>query len=147
MEKKPDRVEMNICETQAMLYEAAARIGYDLKSFSEYFLNSEFCSRSMDTSYSRYQMADPGEIMDFLDMDSVRKTNICQSKGEAYWIGFMYRYLYYCLGKTSRQLMQEYPFRLMCRVYPGLHTLDEEMAADILTEGNTQKESKTIRTE
>lgn len=50
------------------------------------------------------------------------------------WIGFTYRMLYIETKIPSAELCNIVSFDAMCGYYPGLHTLDEEMAIDIICE-------------
>ena len=79
------------------------------------------------------------ECLDFIMpeiQDKVHKleNNMYFSKYIAEWIGFMYRYLYIYSGIKSYELKSDIPFDLMCKYYPGMHTIDEESAAEIMIE-------------
>lgn len=133
-----DMIEYSICRTQGDLYEWAAQAKLIFPDFSDLYMNSDFCRRSMDTSYSRFQLREPGEHMEFLEMEI---PDICNHKylgneqfheDVAYWIGFMYRYIWFGTKLPSREIVSKYPFAKMCNWYPGLHTLDEEDAYNII---------------
>lgn len=49
-----DGIDYKICRTQQRLYEYAARHGYEIEQFSNFFLSSDFCSRAFDVLYSRF---------------------------------------------------------------------------------------------
>lgn len=166
-----DGVEYEICNTQGNLYEFIAKKGFDIERFSGLYLQSDFCRRAFDTIYSRFQLADELECMDFIvpelkgkfpefddgcitedydripenakpqgallamgPKDPLHKPESCFSPDAAYWIGFTYRQLYIETGTSSRELSERLPFDAMCRYYPGLHTVDEEMAVSIICE-------------
>ena len=61
-----DGIDYKICRTQQRLYEYAARHGYEIEQFSNFFLSSDFCSRAFDVLYSRFQLETPVECMDFI---------------------------------------------------------------------------------
>lgn len=107
-----------------------------MEDFSKKYLASGFCSKAMDTLYSRYQMDDPEEILDHLQKEFQLK----EADGKyldpdaAFWIGWTYRQMYFRTGKKSAELNQLVSFEQMAMWYPGLHTIDEEMAADLIEE-------------
>jgi hypothetical protein len=135
----PD-IQNEICITQQDLYEHAALHQYNMPVFSDMYLQSDFCRRAMDTIYSRFQLADPLEILDFLLPEIGPEDKLKYQDGEwfnrdvAAWIGFMYRLLYFKTGISSKELSQKVTFGGLCAAYPGLHTIDEDQAADILIE-------------
>lgn len=158
-----DGIDYKICQTQGRIYELIADNGYDVPLFSSLFLQSDFCRRSFDTIYSRFQLADELECMDFIipeiqdrfpgiksnpiytdggahiaddvPIEYFRKyPDTCFSPDVAYWIGFTYRQLYIETGTYSSELAERLSFGAMCRYYPGLHTVDEDMATDIICE-------------
>lgn len=49
------QVNENICETVGKIYKIF-NLKYDIKSFSDLFLKSDFCKREFDTRYSTFQM-------------------------------------------------------------------------------------------
>ncbi len=129
-------VEYIICRNQGELYRYIARHGYDLKAFSDAYLTSDFCRRAFDTTYSRFQFADEEECLDFIWPEIGEVPSLpdgqCFEPDVAFWIGFVYRQLYIKTGVCSRELLRKLPFEKMCGYYPGLHTIDEDMAIDII---------------
>ena len=132
-------VEYDICQTQGWIYKLAAKMGYDMKLFSDMYLKSDFCRRAFDTKYSRFQLSDAEESMDFI----LPEIGNCIKKMEqdeifspdvAEWIGFVYRQLYIETQIPSKVLQETVSFTSMCRYYPGLHTIDEENATEIICE-------------
>lgn len=132
-----DDMQARICQTQADLYEWAADEGYQFPAFSDIYLRSDFCKRAMDTTYSRFQLREPLEHLDFLIPENPQ-LNSCKSDeakfdgAEAYWIGYIYRALYYETGKESKVLSYDYPFEKLLARYMALHTIDYSMAVDII---------------
>ena len=127
-----DSMQYRICETQAELYEYAAIHGFNVPDFSDTYLKSDFCKRAMDSSYSRFQLQCPEEILDFFQYDTIRDSGV--SGPVAYWIGFTYRQLAFETGLPSKDLLDLYPFSLMLSMYPGMHTQDPEYVGDVLLE-------------
>ena len=113
-------VELDICRNQGKIYRKVARDGYDMAIFSEEYLKSDFCRRSFDTVYSRYQYADELECLDFILPEigekMVKYPNQFFDEDVADWIGYMYRLLYYDTKTQSRILADQVPFSLMCNL-------------------------------
>lgn len=136
-------MEYEICRTQGMLYETAADQQYDIHDFSNQYMRSRFCNKRMDTLYSRYQMADPEEIMDFLDVQNVKKLNGYFDRNIAFWIGFTYRQLWFETAVASKNLVTIIPFQQMLAYYPGMHTIDEDQASEIIAQNHHLSIRKT----
>ncbi len=49
------------------------------------------------------------------------------------WIGFTYRQLQIETGLHCRDLWEQVPIDKLIRAWPGLHTVDEDMVAKIIT--------------
>lgn len=130
-------VEYGICETQGDLFRYVANEGVDMEWFATQYLSSDFCRRSMDTVYSRFFTADELEHLDFIipEIGPLKKNPYGYFDGNvAFWIGFTYRQLQIQTGVFSKDLVNRIPFVKLCNAYAGLHTVDEEMATDILCE-------------
>lgn len=48
------------------------------------------------------------------------------------WIGFTYRQLHFASGLSSQELAERIPVDRLLIAYPGLHSVDEDMASDII---------------
>ena len=130
------KIQEIICETQGNIFRCANELGYDMDKFVPAYMQSRFCERSMDTVYSPFQMADPEECLDFI-LPEINVPKLPQPKYRAdilYWIGYTYRHLYFSLNKTSKEIGNRVSFISMLAYYPGLHTVDEDMAVDIINE-------------
>lgn len=117
------------------LYVLASHMGYDLKSFSDLFLTSHFCERSFDTEYSRFQNEEEDVSMEYLLREispNKTKTDAIIDDNIAFWIGFIYRFLYFQTGTPSSKLKEKVPFDYLERKAYGLLTLDEEEAVGII---------------
>lgn len=130
-------VEWTICRNQGKIYKLALALKYDIEDFSNKFLASEWCQRTMDADYSWYQMADAEDCMYYFLKDEEltfkeKEQNI--SSDIVTWIGFMYRYLVLAMGITSAKAVQNVSFEDMVAWYEGLHTVDPDMAVDIIKE-------------
>lgn len=129
-------IQYDICRTQEDIYRWAAERKYDIKRFSNEYLSSDFCRRAMDSFYSRFQLCDPDECMDFVTPEiggaDKFQSELYFDEDVAGWIGWMYRFLAFETKLSSKELNSKVPFDAMCRYYPGLHTVDEDMAVDII---------------
>ena len=145
-----NRDEYGICKNQARLYRFVARKGVDMEWFSENYLRSSFCKRAFDTIYSRFQTADELECLDFimpeLGAPKMMENGYMFEPDVAEWIGFTYRQLYIETEIPSANLVEKADFATMCRYYPGLHTIDEEMATDIICENKGLKKLERFQT-
>ncbi len=134
-------IDYEICKTQQQIYEYMASEHYDMEVFSNAYLSSVFCKRSMDTEYSRFQVADALECADFY-MPEIESQLVKFSDNRTFdiaiagWIGFTYRQLYIETGVYSAELIKIVPFEIMCQSYYGLHTIDEENAVDIIIDNH-----------
>ena len=84
-------VDYDICKTQGSIYRQMAWDSYDMKEFSNLYLHSNFCERAFDTIYSRFQIADRLECLDFImqEISPVPKNKDGYfDEDVAYWIGF-----------------------------------------------------------
>ena len=125
-----------ISETQGLLYSAVASQGVDMQEFSRLYMHSEFCKRSMDQT-SRFQYDDDDVILFYLQKeigDTLPKYGGSKSFDDnvAYWIGWTYRYLFYCCDCSSQEIADKIDFAKMVSYYPGMHTIDEDNAAEIM---------------
>lgn len=131
-----DGIYYDICMTQSRIYRYVAQCGYEVKRFSDAFLASDFCRRAFDTIYSRFQLEDVFECMDFIvpeiQNDLIVSHNLYFDEDVAAWIGFTYRQLYIETEVNSSRLVTVVSFQTLCDYYAGLHTIDIEDATDII---------------
>lgn len=131
-------IDIDICNTQARIYKYICQEKYNVEQFSDAYLQSDFCNREMDAKYSHFQLESELECLDFIMPEIkkyVSKTNT-QTFDEdvAFWIGYMYRYLQLYTKTDSKSLQQKLSFKKMCEYYPGMHTIDDQSAAQIILE-------------
>lgn len=134
-------VEYDICRTQERIYEEMAKQGYEMESFSDAYLSSDFCNREMDAQYSHFQLEDFGTCSCFFmpqieDKLKMLPDDYMFNLDVAAWIGFTYRQLNIVTGTPSAELVKIIPFEMMCACYAGLHTIDEDMAVERLIEAH-----------
>lgn len=129
--------ERFICEQQQALYQYVQELGMDVLKFSDRFLRSRFCNNSLDKPYSVDQFADIGDWIDFLEAEGcyVGADPFPQQRvtaEEAGWLGYTYRQLHFATGLKGMELAEMVPAKRLVIAFPGLHTVDEEMAVEII---------------
>ena len=140
--RRTTSVHYEISNTQGEMYKRMAQLGYDIEDFSDVYLQSEFCKRAFDTDWSYYQLLSGRECLDALFYDTPmtkKRESGYFDEDVAYWIGFTYRLLYIETKVPSSELVNIVTFESMCKYYPGLHTIDEEQAIDIICEDHNLK--------
>lgn len=128
-------IENMICCTTGKLYVMANNMGFNMNNFSDLFLTSKFCSHAFDSPYSRFQTEDEDVSMDYLLKEispQKEKSNEMLTEDAAFWIGFIYRYLYFKTGIQSSILKDKVTFEYLQRKFYGLSTIDEKNAVDII---------------
>ena len=126
-----------ICCQQRELYEYAQQEGADVFTFSNRFLRSTFCNRSLDQPYSVDQFADVVNWVEFLAKEGcfIEKADATKAEvtlEEAGWLGFTYRKLHFATDLPSSRLAELVPPERLLRSFHGLTSCDEEMQAEII---------------
>lgn len=131
-----DHVQRYICSQQQELYEYAQQNNADIRRFSDDFLNSDFCNRSLDQPYSADQYMDIMNWLEFLEQNGIYLSEYRTATPLPFqlagWLGFTYRQIQIETKISSRELAKRIPIDRLIIAYPGLHTVDEEMASEIL---------------
>jgi hypothetical protein len=126
-------LQYRICQTQADIFEYIATHNCDIDDFIKNYMNSDFCFYQMDTSYSRYQLHDVLECLDFICSEfSLLPQKEFINPAICYWIGFIYRGLWFKTQIPSKKLIKIISLQEMKESYIGLHTLDEDIQLNIL---------------
>ena len=134
-----DDIHRYICKQQQELFEYVQAHNADVIFFAEAFMKSDFCNRSLDKPYSVDQYADIMNWLEFLEWEKITVRAVLQQQRPvsfrvAGWLGFTYRQLQIETGLQSRELWEKVPIERLIRAWPGLHTVDEDMAAEIIME-------------
>ena len=131
--KDTDRIT---CRNQQEFFELMTQRGIDMYTFIPDFLNSDFCNRELDADYSVFQWADAEDWLDFLQNEiSLTPNPLIKEKIPpkiAGWIGFTYRQIQINTKKNSKEIIRKVPLQNLLNAYAGLHTVDEEMAYEII---------------
>ena len=134
-------LQLTLCDTQAQLFELAAKEGYSSESFIKSFMTSEV-SADMDKDFHHVQWAGKAYILSRM-MDEI-PDQLCKN-GEIYddeslyWMGYIYRYWNLYTGESSRQIYKQAPAKTMNSMYLMYHTMSPEMAIDRLKESYRDK--------
>ena len=134
-------VELSIpferCNKQGKIFAIANRLGCDLEGYAARYMTSELATSGRDDDYAYYQIASPSYSLDLIDDEellSEEAPNGKYSNGEAYWIGFFYKYLSLALAARGDAVIKIIPFGRMHELYNELHALPKETAGTKLLE-------------
>jgi len=133
------QVNENICETVGKIYKIF-NLKYDIRSFSDLFLKSDFCKREFDTKYSTFQMDEDASEWYIL---KELKDKLIPKKQSTYdctveWIGYIYRYIFLYTGIQSNKLAEIISFDYLYNNYILLSNMDNTDALNIILEDNKQ---------
>jgi hypothetical protein len=143
-DRRLDHIEYTTCDVFGSIFEYVA-VKDTFDSFCRFvpaFLKSDFVRRQWDTEYSRYQYHDAEENLDFAIPEVCSSVALKKAKEDdtvfrrevAYWIGFTYRQLHLFTGLSSAELSSRVTLHDMCNLYPGMHTVDWDMAGQLIIE-------------
>lgn len=129
-----DDITYEICETQGNIFEYIADRQYDMQEFIPKYMMCDWTRRQMDTKYSRYQIREPEECLDFIlpEIGNIQKIDGYYDGGAAFWIGFLYRAIYFATKLPSSIIIKKLPLEEMYQLYPGFHTMDEGMQLELI---------------
>ena len=136
-----------VCKVQGEIFCEANRLGYDMEDFTKKYLTSNFCANCMDTLWSVYQIWWPIEsIYELQEEVTIKETPLCLTCIDAiFWIGYMYRMMYYLYGINSKQLFYRLPFRKMLAYFDSLHTMSYEQACATILENDFSEFMESTR--
>lgn len=120
-------VGYQICMAQSKLFVYAIEQDYDDDDFIQQYMNSEFCNKKMDASYSWFQLMNAAYNMSYLldEIDPI-KSNMHYDLDTIAWVGWMYRYIQLRLEIPSREIYKTLPLSDMLLYYKGMRTEDAE---------------------
>ena len=134
-------VELSIpferCNKQGKIFAIANRIGCDLEGYAERYMTSDLATSGRDDDYAYYQIASPSYSLDLIEDEELQDEEPTDGKyanGEAYWVGFFYKYLSLALSMRGEALLQKIPFAKMHEFYLAFSGLPKESAGKKLLE-------------
>lgn len=127
-----------VCNVFGEIFCDANEYGFDMDDFTKKFLTSNFCARCMDTLWSVYQIWWTSESISELQEEvSIKKiSSTLKCRDTLYWIGYIYKLMYYSYGITSKELYVKLPFKKMMYYFYSLHVMSYEQACSEIFEDN-----------
>ena len=119
------------CNKQGKIFAIANRLGYDLEGYAERYMTSDLATSGKDDDYAYYQIASPSYSLDLIEDEELlmeKPTDGKYSNGEAYWVGFFYKYLGLALSLRGKALFEKLPFAKMHEFYQSYGGLPKETA-------------------
>jgi len=123
-----------VCVSQGLVFAYANDNGYDMATFTEEFLCSDFCRREWDADSSWYQFAHATQTMKFLIKECHLKKGKTYAHDVMYWVGYMYRLMAQTYHLPSRIVFQHISFDHMLDGFLSYHILAFTVAAKYLHE-------------
>ena len=110
-----------ICQQQARLFKYAVEHGANVYTFANDFLSCRFCERAIDIPYSVHQYDPIIYWVDLMAPECVIREEPAEDflSNEwivAEWMGYMYRYLAFQTGKSSKEILAAVSPRLLARM-------------------------------
>ncbi len=135
--KKFDQTGLLLAEYQGKLFEASEKLNCSSPIFIRRFLHSELLE-SLDKNDASLVTLDVTEgirsIMNQFGDSEYGKEKY--SKGSLFWMGYMYRYIAYTRGQSTKYIMQLFKHKQMDSVYYSYHTQDPEWCVKSLLDLN-----------
>lgn len=130
-----------LAEYQGKIFEKSTELQCSTAVFLRRFLHSDLLKK-MDLNDVTSLSLDANEGMEsiqnqFGESDYGKNK---YSKSAMFWIGYMYRYLSYTRGVTTKFVMRLFPYKQLNDVYYSFHTQDPEWCVQSLLEMNDQSE-------
>ena len=130
-----------LAEYQGKIFEKSTELQCSTAIFLRRFLHSDLLKK-MDLNDVTSLSLDVNEGMEsiqnqFGESDYGKNK---YSKSAMFWIGFIYRYLSYTRGVTTKFVMRLFPYKQLNDVYYSFHTQDPEWCVHSLLEMNDQSE-------
>ncbi len=132
-----DHTGLLLAEYQGKIFEKSTDLNCSTAVFIRRFIHSDFLKR-MDTNDVSTLSLDVNE-----GINSIQKQfgdsdygKIKYSKSALFWIGYMYRYISYTRGVTTKFVMSLFPYSQLNDVFYSFHTQDPEWCVHSLLEMN-----------
>lgn len=140
-----DSLSLQLCDIQGRLFMYSLKQGCASASFVEAFMCGETAA-ALDRPYDRSQWM--GEEYLFEEIDDAAgglpKVGDMLPEEAMHWMGYTYRYWHFYTGESSREIYGTTDANAMALGYPGLHTLDVEVAIDRLREMSANRSSAVL---
>ncbi len=139
--KKFDHDGLLLAEYQGKLFERSTELSCSSAVFLRRFLHSELV-RKLDKNDATLLTLDVNEGIESIQNQFGKSDygRIKYSKSAMFWMGYMYRYLSYTRGVTTKFAMKLFPYKQLNNVYYSFHTQDPEWCVQSLLEMNGRSE-------
>ncbi|MBR4235396.1 MAG: hypothetical protein IKR85_04955 [Clostridia bacterium] len=140
--KKFDHDGLLLAEYQGKLFERSTELSCSSAVFLRRFLHSELV-RKLDKNDATLLTLDVNEGIESIQNQFGKSDygRIKYSKSAMFWMGYMYRYLSYTRGVTTKFAMKLFPYKQLNNVYYSFHTQDPEWCVQSLLEMNGRSEN------
>lgn len=139
--RKFDHDGLLLAEYQGKLFEKSTELSCSTAVFLRRFLHSDLVKK-LDTNDVTFLTLNVNEGIDSIQNQFGESDygKIKYSKGAMFWMGYMYRYLSYTRGTTTKFVMGLFSYKQLNDVYYSFHTQDPEWCVNSLLEMNNLSE-------
>lgn len=139
--KEFDHDGLLLAEYQGKLFEKSTDLKCSTAVFLRRFLHSNLVKK-LDMNDIASLTLDVNEGIDSIQNQFGESDygKIKYSKSTMFWMGYMYRYLSYTRGATTKFVMKLFSYKQLNDVYYSFHTQDPEWCVQSLLEMNGQSE-------
>lgn len=140
--KALDHNGLLLAEYQGKLFEKSTELECSTAVFIRRFMYSDLVKK-LDKNNVTFLTLDVNEGMDSIQSQFGESDygKIRYSKSAMFWIGYMYRYISYTRGVSTRFVMRLFPYKQLDDVYFSFHTQDPEWCVRGLLEMNGQSDA------
>ena len=130
-----------LAEYQGKLFEKSTELECSTAVFLRRFLHSDFLKK-LDKNETASMTLDVNEGIHSIQIQFGESDygKVKYSKSALFWMGYMYRYLSYTRGVTTKFVMKLFPYKQLNDVYYSFHTQDPEWCVRSLLEMNGKSE-------
>ena len=139
--KKFDHEGLLLAEYQGKLFERSTELSCSTAVFLRRFSHSDLVKK-LDTNDVAFLTLDVNEGINSINNQFGESDygKIKYSKSAMFWMGYMYRYISYTRGVSTKFVMKLFPYKQLNDVYYSFHTQDPEWCVNSLLEMNNLSE-------
>ena len=129
--KDLNRDELNVSNTQGIIFEECQELGVDAIDYLTKFMHSsaaEELDRMKPGVFSAGSAPLKRYILRMIEPVKPYSENSHISEDALHWVGYIYRYWSYLLGTPSREIVQTVPVETAIRCYPAYHCMGNSEA-------------------
>ena len=128
----------SLSQMQGALFEMSGREGYDSETFIRVFMHSRI-AEGLDSDFDYSQWAGKEYLMERMQKEypeGFSEQGTVFDSETLYWAGYLYRYWHFYTGESSKEIYRQADAETINTMYYGYHTLDINMAIDLLKENS-----------